>query len=386
MLVLMAGTLMVAAPIMMVGGIIMARARTSACPGWSSPWCRCSASPSVSSSAGWCRSFRLMQERIDEVNRLLREQITGVRVVRAFVREQHETTRFADANAQLTEVAIRAGRCRPRCSRRSCSWPTSRTVGGALVRRAPRRRRPHGGRRAHRVHLLPDADRHVGDDGDVHADDGPARRGVRRPDHRGARHRSSVVAAGRRRHRAAERRALDLDAVTFAYPGADEPVLREVTMTARPGETIAIIGSTGAGKSTLVNLVPRLFDATGGAVRSAGSTYATRPRDCCGPGSAWCRRRPSSSAAPSRRTCDTASPTRPTRRCGGARDRPGEGLRRGDARGLESEVAQGGTNLSGGQRQRLAIARAVVRARRSTCSTTPSRRSTSPPTPGCGRR
>src|SRR5215207_8659443 len=110
MLVLMAGTLLVAAPIMMVGGIIMA-AREDV--GLS--WLVLAVVPVLGISIGliirqMVPSFRLMQERIDEVNRLLREQITGVRVVRAFVREEHETARFADANEQLTAVAIRAGR------------------------------------------------------------------------------------------------------------------------------------------------------------------------------------------------------------------------------------------------------------------------------------
>src|SRR6478736_5688187 len=110
MLVLMGGTLMVAAPIMMVGGIIMAAREDIGLS-----WLVLAVVPVLGISIGliirqMVPSFRLMQERIDEVNRLLREQITGVRVVRAFVREEHETTRFADANAQLTEVAIRAGR------------------------------------------------------------------------------------------------------------------------------------------------------------------------------------------------------------------------------------------------------------------------------------
>ena len=110
MLVLMGGTLMVAAPIMMVGGIIMAAREDIGLS-----WLVLAVVPVLGVSIGliirqMVPSFRLMQERIDEVNRLLREQITGVRVVRAFVREEHETTRFADANAQLTEVAIRAGR------------------------------------------------------------------------------------------------------------------------------------------------------------------------------------------------------------------------------------------------------------------------------------
>src|SRR6478672_3861168 len=110
MLVLMSGTLMVAAPIMMVGGIVMA---VHVNVGLS--WLVVLVVPVLAISIGlivsrMVPSFRLMQERIDEVNRLLREQITGVRVVRAFVREKHETERFEHANRDLTDVSIRAGR------------------------------------------------------------------------------------------------------------------------------------------------------------------------------------------------------------------------------------------------------------------------------------
>ena len=126
---------------------------------------RCS-SPSASSSRRMVPSFRLMQSRIDEVNRLLREQITGVRVVRAFVREPHETERFADGQR-------RAHRRSP--SGPAAGWPTMFPTGdagrqrlqrrGALVRRPPGRQRRDAGRRADRVPGLPDADPDVGDDG-----------------------------------------------------------------------------------------------------------------------------------------------------------------------------------------------------------------------------
>ena len=120
MLVLMGGTLMVAAPIMMVGGVVMA-VREDVGLSWLVARRRAGAGPRPIGFivSRMVPSFRLMQERIDEVNRLLREQITGVRVVRAFVREEHETDRFGDANDDLTEVADPrrplAGR---RCSRR----------------------------------------------------------------------------------------------------------------------------------------------------------------------------------------------------------------------------------------------------------------------------
>jgi len=117
MLVLMGGTLMVSAPIMMVGGLVMA---TREDVGLS--WLVLLVVPVLAGSIGlivsqMVPSFRVMQDRIDEVNRLLREQITGVRVVRAFVRERHETRRFNVANDDLTRVAIHAGPGRQGCSR-----------------------------------------------------------------------------------------------------------------------------------------------------------------------------------------------------------------------------------------------------------------------------
>ncbi len=146
MLVLMSCTLMVAAPIMMVGGVLMAMRENLGLS-----WLLAVVVPVLVISIGFIvsrmvPSFRLMQVRIDEVNRLLREQITGVRVVRAFVREPYETERFAEANADLTAVSVRAGR-----------WLAAhvpdgdargqRLLGrGAVVRRPPGRERPDGGR------------------------------------------------------------------------------------------------------------------------------------------------------------------------------------------------------------------------------------------------
>ena len=100
--------------------------------------------------------------------------------------------------------------------------------------------------------------------------------------------------------------------VSFAYPGADAPVLRNLDFTAKAGTTTAIIGSTGAGKTTLVNLLPRLFDATDGECSSMASTCATSIPTCCGAASASCRRRRTSSPEPSRPTCATAIRLRPT--------------------------------------------------------------------------
>jgi ATP-binding cassette, subfamily B, multidrug efflux pump len=362
MLVLMAGTLLVAAPIMMVGGIIMA-AREDV--GLS--WLVLAVVPVLGVSIGllvrkMVPNFRLMQERIDEVNRLLREQITGVRVVRAFVREEHETARFADANAQLTDVAVRAGRWQ------AAMFPTVMIVAnvatvGVLWFGGHRVEDGHmevGALTAYISYLMqivmsvmmamfmlmmvPRASVCADRITEVLDTD------------------SSVVPPANPVTELPTRVELELDAVTFAYPGADEPVLRSVSLTARPGETVAIVGSTGAGKSTLVNLVPRLFDATSGAVRIGG--VDVREID---PEVLWSRLGlvPQKAFLFRGTVADNLRYGRPE----AAEDEMWEALEIAQAKdfveampeGLESDIAQGGSNLSGGQRQRMAIARAVIR-------------------------
>ena len=130
-----------------------------------------------------------MQESVDWVNRVLREQITGIRVVRAFVREDHERARFADANTQYTGTALAVGRLMALVFPHRHAHLQRLDRGGAVVRRPPRRERPDADRRAHRLHELPHADPHVRHDGDLHVDDDPARDGVGRAHRRGARHR-----------------------------------------------------------------------------------------------------------------------------------------------------------------------------------------------------
>ena len=362
MLVLMGGTLMVAAPIMMVGGIIMA-AREDV--GLS--WLVLAVVPVLGLAIGlivrrMVPSFRLMQERIDEVNRLLREQITGVRVVRAFVRERHETERFADANAQLTEVAVRAGRWQ------AAMFPTVMIVAnvatvGVLWFGGHRVEDGHmevGALTAYISYLMqivmsvmmamfmlmmvPRASVCADRIGEVLDTE------------------SSVVPPADPVTDLPQRVSLELDGVTFAYPGADERVLREVSLAARPGETVAIVGSTGAGKSTLVNLVPRLFDATGGSVRVGGVDVHD-----IDPETLWSRL----GLVPQKAFLFRGSVADNLRygKADATEEEMWSALEIAQARdfveampdGLESEIAQGGSSLSGGQRQRVAIARAVIR-------------------------
>jgi ATP-binding cassette subfamily B multidrug efflux pump len=303
-----------------------------------------------------------MQERIDEVNRLLREQITGVRVVRAFVRERHETERFREANDLLTDAALRAGRWQ------AGMFPTVMLVAnlatvGVLWFGGHRVESGHmevGALTAYISYLMQIvmsvmmatfmlmmvprsavcADRIM----EVLDTE------------------SSVVPPADPVTELHQPGTLRFDDVTFAYPGADAPVLRGVSFDAAPGKTLAIVGSTGAGKSTLINLVPRLFDATTGSVAVAGTDVKRLASD-----SLWsCM-----GMVPQRAFLFTGS-IADNLRYGKPDATPDEmwaALEIAQARDfveavpdqLDAPVAQGGINFSGGQRQRLAIARAVIR-------------------------
>jgi len=362
MLVLMGGTLMVSAPIMMVGGIVMA---VHVNAGLS--WLVVAVVPVLATSIGFIvtrmvPSFARMQERIDEVNRLLREQITGVRVVRAFVRERHETQRFAEANEDLTQVSISAGRWL------AGMFPTVMLVAnvasvGVLW---------FGG------HRVESGAMNVGDltaylsylmqivmsvmmatfmmmmipRSTVCAD-----RIAEVLDTQ-----SSVVPPLQPVTEVTERGTLRFRDVEFSYPGATVPVVRGVSFDAAPGTTVAIIGSTGAGKSTMVNLVPRLFDATAGQVLVGGVDVRDLDAEVL-----WARLGlvPQRAFLFSGTVADNLRYGKPD----ATEDEMWEALEIAQAKdfvsampdGLASTIAQGGTNVSGGQRQRLAIARAGIR-------------------------
>ncbi|MGH3412871.1 MAG: ABC transporter ATP-binding protein [Marmoricola sp.] len=362
MLVLMSFTLMVMAPIMMVGGIIMAM-RVN----FGLSWLIAVSVPILAVSIGFVIThmvphFRKMQVRIDEVNRLLREQITGVRVVRAFVREPQETERFRVANTDLTDVAIHAGRWM------AAMFPTVMVIANLASVAVLW----FGGHRIDNGHMevgeltaylsyimqilmsvmmgtfmmmmIPRAavcaERIV----EVLETD------------------SSVVPAEQPVTRAGEHGTLRFEHVQFSYPGADVPVLREVSFEASPGQTVAVIGSTGAGKSTMVNLVPRLFDVTGGAVHVDGVDVRRLEPEVL-----WARL----GLIPQKAFLFSGTVASNLRygKDDATEEEMREALEIAQARdfveampeGLEARIAQGGTNLSGGQRQRLAIARALIR-------------------------
>ena len=363
MLVVMTCLIAVSSPIMMVGGVLMALREDLGLG-----WILAVVVPALFVSVGFVisrmvPSFRAMQARIDEVNRVLREQIAGIRVVRAFVRERHETERFAVANEELTDVAVRAGRWMATMFPLAMLVVNVSSVGVVWFggHRVDSGQMEVGALTAFLSYLMqilmsvmmatfmlmqvPRSAVCAERISEVLTTDTSVRRS-REP---------RPLDPARRGH-------VDLESVTFAYPGAEAPVLSGLSLSARPGRVVAVIGSTGAGKSTLVNLVPRLFDATAGTVRVAGGDV--RDLD---PEVLWGELGlvPQKAYLFSGTVRSNLAHGRPD----ATEEQMWEALEIAQARdfvqalpeGLDSPVAQGGTNLSGGQRQRLAIARAVVR-------------------------
>src|SRR6202171_2555488 len=270
MLVLMTCTMLVGAPIMLVGGVIMALRQDVGLS-----WLMVVSIPVLVIAIGlivirMVPQFRAMQARIDVVNRVLREQLSGIRVVRAFVRERDEAERFAEANAALTLTALRDGRLMvlifPAVMRilNACSvavlWFGAARVSSGEMQ--------IGALTAFLMYLMlilmsvmmatfmaimiPRAAVSSDRIGEVLATD------------------SSVVPPSNPVREVHSRAELELRGVEFRYPGAAEPVLRNISFRAGAGQTPAIIGSTGAGKTTLVSLIARLFDATSGTVMIDG--------------------------------------------------------------------------------------------------------------------
>jgi ATP-binding cassette subfamily B protein len=362
MLVLMGCTMLVAAPIMCVGGVVMALQEEAALS-----WLVAVSVPVLALSIGavvvrMVPRFRLLQERIDAVNRVLREQITGIRVVRAFVREPHERARFGVTNREVTEVATAAGRLQAlifpivmlvlNVSSVAVLWFGAIRIDAGEMQ--------IGALTAFLAYLLqilmavmmatfmammvPRAAVCAERITEVLATQ------------------SSVSPPLEPVVPAAATGVLEFRDATFRYPGAAEPVLRGISFTARPGETTAIIGSTGAGKTTLLSLVPRLFDVTGGAVLVDG--VDVRDLD---PEELWRRiglvpQKPylfSGTVASNLRYGDPSATD--AQLWEALRIAQAEGFVRAMPEGLDSPVSQGGTTVSGGQRQRLAIARALVK-------------------------
>ena len=362
MLVLMSCTLMVAAPIMMVGGVVMAM-RENLGLSWLLGICIPALLLSVALIVSrMVPSFRVMQERIDEVNRLLREQITGVRVVRAFVREPHETERFAHANDELTTVAVRAGRWL------ATMFPTVMLIlnissvavlwfGGHRVENGQMQVGQLTAFLAYLVQILMSVMMATFMLMMVPRSAVCADRITEVLDTR-----SSVVPPEQPVTEVIEHGTLAFDDVELTYPGADVPVVRRVSFEARPGQTVAIIGSTGAGKSTMVNLVPRLFDVTGGRVLVGGVDVRQLDPDLLWSTIGLVPQRAWLFSGTVRSNLQYGRPDATDEQLWHALEvAQGRDFVEAMPEGLDAPISQGGTNVSGGQRQRIAIARALIR-------------------------
>ena len=362
MLVMLGFTLAISAPIMLVGGIIMAMREDIGLS-----WLVAVAIPVLVASTGFIISrkvpgFRRMQRHLDDVNQVMREQITGIRVIRAFVREPYEADRFGEANNDLTNVGISTGRWM------SAMFPTVLFVmnassvavlwfGGLRIDDGSMQIGALTAFITYLVQILmavmmstfmlvmiPRAAVAGDRIGEVLATSSsvvPPEDGI-----------TEVTTHGR----------LEFDNVGFTYAGAEHPVLCDISFTAEPGKTTAIIGSTGAGKSTLLSLIPRLFDVTQGTISVDGVDI--RDFD---PEALWQRIGlvPQKAYLFSGTIADNLRYGKPD----ATEAEMWEALELAQAKdfveemgdGLDSEVAQGGTSLSGGQRQRIAIARALIR-------------------------
>ncbi|MGO4104606.1 ABC transporter ATP-binding protein [Leifsonia sp. YAF41] len=362
MLVLVTATLMVAAPILCIGGIIMAM-RQDIQLSWliavSVPILLIAVSLIVTRMVP---QFRKMQVRIDTVNRVLREQLTGIRVVRAFVREDVETERFSKANADVTEVALKAGRLM------ALMFPTVMlvlNVSSVAVIWFGAFRIEDGSMQVGTLIaflsylmqilmavmmatfmfvMIPRAAVCADRIGEVLGTS------------------TSVVPATNPVTETSGEGELEMLDVGFSYPGAEQPVLSNISFIARAGQTTAIIGSTGSGKTTLVNLMPRLFDVTTGAVLIDGVDIREMSQDLLWSYIGLIPQKPYLFSGTVRSNLQYGRPD-------ATEEELWQSLATAQAIDFVSEmdgeldapISQGGTNVSGGQRQRLAIARALVK-------------------------
>ncbi len=362
MLVLMTCTLLVAAPITAIGGIILAIREDAQLS-----WLLAFSIPALVISIGLVVArmvplYRLMQDRIDTVNQVLREQITGIRVVRAFVREPDEVERFGECNDLLTDTSVKAGRLMAfmfptvmivlNLSSAAALWFGANRVGsgemqiGSLIAFLSYLVQilmsvmmatfmaimvPRAAVCAERIQEV-----------------------LNTP--------STVVAPENPVTELPVRGTLELRDAGFHYPGAEAPVLCNISLRATAGQTTAIIGSTGSGKTTLLSLIPRLFDATEGAVLV--DDVDVRDMD---PELLWSR----IGLVPQKPYLFTGTVASNLRHAkpDATDEELWDALEIAQAKdfvqampgGLDARIAQGGSNVSGGQRQRLAIARALVR-------------------------
>ncbi|MFK8024604.1 MAG: ABC transporter ATP-binding protein, partial [Ilumatobacter sp.] len=306
-------------------------------------------------------TFQAMQLKVDRVNQVLRDQITGIRVVRAFVREPQEVERFAGANDELTATSLRAGRLMAlmfpvvtlfiSMSNVAVLWLGAARIDSGdmelgsvvaylsylvqvlvavvmltfLVSMIPRA--AVAGERIVEV---------LDTDSSVTPPVSPV---------------TEVSAHG----------TVDFDGVGFTYPGATSAVLSKISFTVRPGRTTAIIGSTGSGKSTLVDLVPRLMDATEGSVAVNGVDVRELDPDLLWGSIGYVPQKPYLFSGTIASNLRFGRPDATEAELWEALEvAQAAGFVQSMPEGINSSINQGGTNVSGGQRQRLSIARALV--------------------------
>ncbi len=362
MLVLMTATMIVAAPLMMVGGVVMALREDVGLS-----WLIVVAAGTLGAIIGTLVMqtvplFKAMQVRIDTLNRVLREYLSGLRVIRAFVREPTEAERFDAANHDLADVATRIGR------RMMTMFPVvffvmnlssvavvwfgafriasgdlqvgqmtaylaylTQILMSVMMSTIILMMAPRAAVGAERINAVLDTE-------------------------------SSVVPPANPVTSVATHGEVSFASVSFSYPGAAHPVLDSVSFTARPGTTTAIIGSTGAGKTTLINLIPRLFDATDGVVSVDGVDVRELDPDLLWGRIGLVPQHPYLFSGTVVSNLRLGNPDASESELWQALEvaQAKDFVERMDG-GLEAAISQGGTNVSGGQRQRLAIARALVR-------------------------
>ncbi|WP_173923385.1 ABC transporter ATP-binding protein [Agromyces sp. Marseille-P2726] len=361
MLAMTGATMLVSAPLLAIGGIVMAL-RQDVGLSWLI-WASVGTILVVASFVILLMVplFRLYQKRLDAVNRILREQLTGIRVVRAFVREAIEEGRFRVANTDIMDVGRRVG------TLFITLFPLFMLVLNVTV-----------------IGVIWF--------GAIEVDEGGVQIGtlfafmqyvgiilsgvlmaafttIMIPRAAVSAERiSEVLASESTLHRPEnpitefpEPGTVEFRDVEFAYPGAQHPVLAGITFRADPGETVAVVGSTGAGKTTLVSLIPRLFDATGGSVRVNGVDVRQADLDRLWKTIGLVPQRPflfaGTVASNLRFGREDATDAELWHALEIAQGRDFVAEMEG---GLNARISQGGTNVSGGQRQRLAIARAIV--------------------------
>jgi ATP-binding cassette subfamily B multidrug efflux pump len=361
MLALLSFTLLVSAPIMAVGGVLLALDQDVPLSSLLLVIVPLLAIVVTLIISRMRPLFRLMQTRLDLINRVLREQISGVRVIRAFVRDPGERRRFGDANTELMDVSLGVGRLM------ALMFPTVLLVlnvssvavlwfGGHRVASGAMRIGALTAFLAYLIQILISVMMATFMFMMVPRAEVSAERIQEVLDTS-----SSVVppASPVRPERPAG--LLELRGVEFRYPGAEKAVLRGVDLVARPGEVTAVIGSTGSGKTTLLNLIPRLFDATAGSVRIDGIDVRQFDQAALAAAIGLVPQRPylfSGTVASNLRYGNPDAGDEELWRAleiAQARD-----FVERMPEGLDAPISQGGTNVSGGQRQRLAIARALV--------------------------